>query len=275
MSERIVNPTAVFPLTVLGPALRSFQPPSGEFDPAGSWTHRYGVWTVGQRGCARVGRLDLGRTAREDGTALLMLEYMKDYSGRFQGRTVASIHTRTDALATPLSWGVRYQSHGVDEKTVPGTAVEAKAEVRDGRLLVRDGAGERNQPLPPAWTVNWALFDAVQRLPRGDLEPLHFTLFDDFDEQKPHQRLAHWRSVTVELGGRRVRKHSWRELDKGRIRTTRWAKEGARAVRLHGYVQTGPGVVPVVYWSDDTGRLLFVAAGIEAYIYEPVEGQAK
>lgn len=262
----------VFALNVLGPALRGFQPPTGAFDPAGDWTHLYGVYTVGQRGCGRVGSLLLKRQAKGDGVAL-HLEYLKRYSGDFQGKTIAELRCRADALATPVHWLMTSESVAPKGQRVPNTRIWKKARVEGHSLVIRDKRATRRATLPAAWTVNWALFDAVQRLPREPFEPLHFTLFDDFDEVKPAQRLAYWHSVTVMLGGRRVQKHTWQQLEKGRIRKTVWAREGAKAVRLHGYVQTGPGIVPIVYWVDERGRLLFVVAGLEAYIYEPAKAQ--
>lgn len=263
----------IFTLNVLGPALAKFQPPTGAFDPAGAWTHRYGVWTVGQRGCARVGHVALGRSVGKDGTAVLLLEYAKTYSGAFQGKTAASIRCRTDRLATPLDWATSVQSLTPKGVRVPNTAIQTTGRVAGKALVLTSGKARRTLPLPEAYTINWSLFDAVQRLPREAFPPLEFTLLDDFDQVKPEQRLAWWQTITVALGGRRVQKAVWEPLEKGRIRRTVWATEGAQAVTLHGYVHTGPGIVPVVYWVDATGRLLFVVAGIKAYVYEPLEAE--
>jgi len=268
-----VDAKDIFTLNVLGPALAEFQPPTGAFDPAGDWTHRYGVWTVGQRGCARVGHVGLARSVGKDGTAVLRLEYVKTYSGAFQGRTMASIQCRADRLATPLSWTASVESLTPKGARVPNTAIQTTGRVAGKALALTSGKARRTLPLPEAYTINWSLFDAVQRLPRGAFEPLRFALLDDFDEVKPDQRLAWWQTATVTLGGRRVQKPVWERLEKGRIRRTVWATEGARAVTLHGYVHTGPGIVPVVYWVDEAGRLLFVVAGIEAYVYEPLEAE--
>ena len=38
-----------FPLNIVAPALASLQPPRGDFEPGGEWTHRYALYTIGQR----------------------------------------------------------------------------------------------------------------------------------------------------------------------------------------------------------------------------------
>ena len=122
-------------------------------------------------------------------------------------------------------------------------------------------AGVRDLYLKP-------LLDAVQRLPRAAFEPKRFTLLDDFDVVKANQTLAYRKTVEVLLGGRRVQKQHWEKLEKGRIRKTSWGREGDRPVRLHAYEHLGDAIVPEVYYVDDQGRLLFMVAGIEAYVWE-------
>ena len=105
-----------------------------------------------------------------------------------------------------------------------------------------DGRTQRQIPAPGAYAVNWALFEAVGRLPREEFEPLRFTMLDHFDQLKPGQVLSYRETADVSLGG--------------------------RSVRLHAYDHLGEGIVPWIYWVDDEGRLLFAVSGLEAYLLD-------
>jgi hypothetical protein len=262
------KPSDLFPLSVVASAVADLKLPTGTFDPKGDWALQYGLITVGQRGFARVGSVGQRRQARQDGGAVLRLVYEKAFPGNALGRVTAQMHCRGDALATPLRWQMKAQTLASDGKPVPHTTIEKHGEAGVREIVLRDGKATRKIPTPDAWTLNWALFDVVARLPRKPFEPLRFTLLDDFDELKPGQALSFRGTTQVSMGGRRVRQHRWKQLDKGRVRTTAWGREGDQAVRLHGYDLVGPGLVPVVYWVDDAGRPLAAIAGLEVYLLE-------
>lgn len=67
-------------------------------------------------------------------------------------------------------------------------------------------------------THAWALFDAVQRLPREKTRPVSFSLTEDGDILKERQTLCYYRSRTVKLGG--------------------------TSIKLDGYLQTGDDISP-------------------------------
>lgn len=156
---------------------------------------------------------------------------------------------------------------------VGATRIEKKGDLRDGKLRVEDTAPMRKVwtrpfPEPARCSINWSLFEAVQRLPRKAGESLSFTLLDDFDQARPNQTLSFWKTAQTRVGGRRVQRSRVRQLEKGRVHNPYWAIEDQIPVRLHGFSHTGDGVVPWVYWVDDAGRLLCAVSGIEAYLYE-------
>ena len=114
---------------------------------------------------------------------------------------------------------------------------------RDGTIVIQDPHETKALPVAGPYTLNWCLFDAVQRLPREKTQPLGFTLIDHFDEPKADCTLAFRKRMDV-------------------------AVAGGRTIATYSYDQLGRGNVPWVYWVDDRGRLLFVAAGLEAYALE-------
>jgi hypothetical protein len=156
-----------------------------------------------------------------------------------------------------------------DGDGVPGTRIEKSAVTDGGALRIADSAGTRSTEVHSPYTLNWALFDAVQRLPRQGFSPVRFTLLDDLDEPKPGVTLALGDPVELMLGGVRVQETRYETLERGRIRQTYWAREGDQPVRFHTYHLVGPGTVPWIYYVDPRGRLTAAVAGLEAYLLEP------
>jgi hypothetical protein len=257
----------VFPLGVIANQLDNFQLPTGDFDPAGDWEQTYAQITVGQVGSARVGQV---RLRRRQGGTLLRVEYEKPGAAGTVHWETADVTCAPDALSTPSQWTLTCETVTVaDGKLVPDTRIEKTGTVKGDILEIADSRAVRKLPKPAAFTINWLLFDVVQRLPREPFEPLRFTLLDDFDQPKPNLTLAFWQSTELMIGGKRVQQQEWEQLEKGRVRRTVWGREGDQPVRLAAYSLLGPGTVPWVYHVDDRGRLLFAIAGLEAYVLQP------
>ena len=268
MASEADAPEAHFPLNMVTAGLEGFDPPRGAFDPTRDWELAYAVCTL-TRKCDRVGELRLRREARGRRRFTLGVTYNKAFPGGSRQVVTGELECRTDSLSTPLRWRYVSETRGADGRPLGVTRIEKTAKVKRARATFDDGGGVRSVALPDAYTVNWCLFEAVQRLPRDPFAPLRFTMLDHFDQPKPNQTLSFRKSVDVMLGVRRVQRHRYEGLEKGRIRKTFWAREGGRAVRLHAYDHVGDGIVPWVYWVDDGGRLLFAVAGLEAYLLEP------
>jgi len=229
-----------FPLNTMGPVLGRFSPPLS-FDPAGPWENTYGVYTL--VGAGRVGSLRLERKVGAGGRVTLDVRYEK---GLTDGRqeVVGAMQLGGDApLSTPVAWTFQTQVFDAEGRRVPYTRLQKSATVGNDAIEIRDSGGIRRLPVRGPYTLNWALFDAVGRLPREKTEPLDFTLIDHFDQLKPNQTLCFRKTTTVTVAG--------------------------NPLRLHAYDQIGEGIVPWVYWVDDQGRLLFVVSGLEGYLWEP------
>jgi len=232
-----------FPLGILAPRLSALRPPAGPFDPRGDWRLAYGVYTMAGGAGSRVGALRLARKAGAGEAFALSVDYDKIVVAGNRQRVTARLHCRADRLATPGRW--TFTSRLIDSSGVPipDTLLEKSATVVDGQIEIDDGRSKRRLPVPQAYTVNWALLEAVTRLPREPFGPLEFTLLDHFDQLKPGQTLGYRESVRVGLGG--------------------------QTARLEVYDQVGRGVVPWVYGCDEQGRPLLAASGLEAYLLEP------
>ena len=266
------NPiTAPFPINMLVPHLSGYLPPPGSFDPKAGWEHSYSVHTLASvRGTGGpAGSLHIRRENPSAGDFMLHVKYEKPVPSMPPGclnRVSAEMRCRSDALSTPTEWSFGFEAVTPEGKPVEYTRLRKSAVAKGGEIEMTDGRYPRRIAAPTAYTVRWALWDAVQRLPRAAFAPLRFALFDHGDELKPNQALSFRGTVEVILGERPVQQQRKENLEKGTITKTSWGREGGRKVRLHGYDLVGDGILPWVYWVDDQGRLIFAIGGIEGYI---------
>lgn len=255
MPENAIETGDEFLLSYLPHLLQGFVPPEGPFDPGGAWTHTYKLYctaflSYGRGQMPAIGQVRLERAPQPGGGSRLAVEYVKTtggtQSGEFAGSVKAKLNCGGDALATPLSWEI--------EQTLPAPflpfdyrGVLRKSGQRKGNTLeVACNGRTMRIPLPRAYTSNWSLLDAVQRLPRQKGRPLRFTLLEEGELPKPGQALSFRQTVRVELPV-----------------ATR------PAVTLHGFQQLGEGVSPATYWLDEQGRLLFFFSGLDALVLAP------
>ncbi len=197
----------------------------------------------------------LDRRVGPDGSVTLHVRHEKQLAGspgavpaaRARPYRALEAVLRLDAgagpLSTPRQWSFQTQVFDETGQPIPEAGLQRRVLVEGGALRVTTGdAAQRSAPLPGKYTVNWALFDAVGRLPRGPFEPIRFTLVDHFDQVKPEQTLVFRRGIDTPIGG--------------------------KTVRLWGYDQTGRGVMPWTYWVDQQGRTVLVQSGLETYMLE-------
>jgi len=240
------NIPETYPLDTAAPALKKFRPPGGPFDPAGPWRQRYGVYTLAGRSVTarRVGQVMLRRRVGQKGNVALEMQYRKNLTPGAVHAVDAVMHTRADSrLSTPRTWSfTSWTQRGA--KSVAGTQLKKTATADGKAITIKDSRHTRTIRLAGQYTLNWCLFDAVQRLAREKTEPIRFTLIDHFDQVKGGQTLSFRKVVDAPVAG-------------------------GRKVRVHGYDLVGRGNVPFTFWVDAGGRLLFVVAGLEGYFLEP------
>jgi hypothetical protein len=261
-----------FSLEFISARLTNFRIPERVFNPHGDWSLSYGVYTFtsmrqGPTPGGLVGRMTLARKVVGENEADLTLDYEKDGRGTIQ-KVAGRIRCKTDALSTPSRW--EYSAEVVDSQGKPyeNSKIAKRGRAGDGRIEIVDDCSTRRLAINGPFTINWAVWDAVMRMPHESAEPLRFTMLDHFDQLKYRQTLAFRKSANVTLGQRRVKEQVWQELEKGRVRQTRWAMTGGRDVTLHAFEQLGEGIVPWIYWTDDQGRLLFAVSGLEVYVLD-------
>ena len=245
MAKEPSAPNLPHSLAKMKAALDAFRPPSGPFDPHGIWDHRYAVWIVlpeSNFGKAQpMGALQIRRQPAGENAATLDVILKTTQGVRTSYRAEARIACAADRLSTPTSWELKSVILDFAGKPVPGADAQETGRVEQG-IIHRKGKVERTLPAPKAFTSNWSLFDAVQRFPGNEIEPMNFDMFEELGLFKPNQRLSFKQSIELELGGARV--------------------------RLHGFQQLGEGILPYHYWLDDQRRLLIAVGGLRAFVFD-------
>ncbi len=249
-------------------ALDGFTPPDGPFDPQGAWENAYTIFES-SAGTRPIGAIRITRAPEGNGQARLRVQHRKVATG-------GSVHARmeltcrTDALATLVQWTLETVAHDTEDQPIGDTRLSEAGTALDDALEVRIGDRKRRLPVDPPYTFQWSLFDAVQRLGREEQEPLTFTLIDRLNyEVKPGHTLAPRRAAEVELGGTRTWKEERHDLEVGTVYRPVPSREGAVRTRMHAYEEVGEGILPIVYWVDERGRLLLVLSGLIGYVFDP------
>lgn len=240
-----------FSLNIVAKHLENFRPPKGGFDPKDNWKLCYRVYTLAGRkpGSGHpAGSLWLKRKKHGSDSFILKVDYQKQLPGQWKQSVVAEIHCLSDTLSTPLKWTFDSEIIGHVE-AFQNTKLKKSGVFKNGKMVVEDGKYRREIMVPSPYTVNWALFDAVQRMSRAPgtesaavKKLLKFTMFDHFDQVKEKQSLQYRKTAQVVVG--------------------------TKPIELHAYEHLGEGIVPWIYWVDSKGRLLFVISGQEAYLLE-------
>jgi hypothetical protein len=228
-------------------AAEHYSPPLDDFAAQGSWKNSYLMLdSASIRSGSKLraeGFLTIARRGNENAEkAALRVEWLlgEQFFGSSTG--TAQVSCLADTLGTPVSWRLKSVSLDMKRKPVEVTRVEERGSVKDGRM-VRKGRTAGNLELPGAYTSNWSLLDAVQRLGGDSIEPIEFDLIEDLDLLKSDQRLSYCGTTEVELGGRRV--------------------------KLTGYRQIGRGILPYHYWLNDSGRLILALGGLRGLVFNP------
>lgn len=223
-----------------GLASEYIPPPPGSFTPEGSWTQSYTMFVLVPEGALKVGEFSLERKVKGPANfALGMTSRSRGNSG-FSLFQRAEIQCNLDALATPVSW--LFDTKLAREANDPSylqSGSRRSAFVRNSVMMVGNRLRTTRIVLDGAYSNEWSLLEAVQRLPCEKTQKIHYTLIDEFDTPQPAHTLAFRDKVNVPL------------------------QNGP--ARLTGYCDLGTAVVPTTYWVDEDHRLIFVCSGLTVY----------
>ena len=234
--------------------LKQFSPPMGAFDAEDCWEHTYDVypvygklskWSKKHRGRCRIKRKALsGKDAfrLEVSSEVTFLDFGYGNHPTKTQLTRASIQCAKNVLATPQSWTLESVALGAEGKSRPLSQMSESGVFAKGIIKLTNAEGaSRKIDVSENLTSNWSLFDAVQRMHKKEPPKADFEMLEDLRLPRAEQRLTLDGPIEVELGGKKT--------------------------RLYGYHQIGEGILPIHYWLDEQGRLLFALGGVRAYLW--------
>jgi hypothetical protein len=228
-------------LASVQPILDKFSPPAAPFDRNGAWRHTYAIWLEDESDPN--GFLEIERKVSSAGISLKIESVVTQTTGAEQS-TKAEILCAPDLLCTPKSWRVESMIVDAAGKPVQASRLAYSATAKGGVIEFQFGNRKRQRKAPLPFTSNWSLFDAVQRMPGKDMQPLRFTLLEDLDLVKLNQRLLSCEPSAVKAAG-------------------------GKQLTLRCFEQTGDGILPFRYWLNEQGRLLLALSGTRAYVWDP------
>jgi hypothetical protein len=236
-------------IEVIAKIIKDYVPPDGPFDPSSDWDQKFTTWVpirlVGGDWIA--GSLNLSRRSRPGGFELAINQVStrvpKGARPNREERLVANVICASDKTATPQRWTLTSEILDPAGGPVAFTRCDLAGESRPGQVQITRTKA-RTYRTGKVLSDRWTMMEAVQRLP-FEKGTLRFDFLDDLEALKLGHKLSYAGATELELGGRRV--------------------------RLHSFEQVGPGVLPITYWLDDKHRLLFVVGGIRAYILDAME----
>jgi hypothetical protein len=222
-------------------------PPSEGFDSSKDWQQSYTMFDLEGQG-VMVGEFFLERKATKRETFALTVQIQRHGNSGYSQFQHAEIQCKTDALATPVSW-IYDTKMALKPNDTPylKSGKRSSAVVSGGVLAIRDGLRIRNSTIDGPYASEWALLEAVQRLPAEKMGEMNYTLIHGFDTVQPGHRIFYGGKVQVDLQ--------------------------SGPANLTCYCDLGSGVLPVAYWVDEYHRLLFICAGLRVYALSTSNGR--
>jgi len=241
--QRPIMQDATDSRSLIRQAFTRLMPPKGTFDPNGNWNHSY--VDIGSLGLNFVqGGLSISHKA--GGT--LDVESHRLCPSGYRYFTKATISLGKDDLRSPTAWHVESKvSKTPTGKARLNTDMTKRATVTKGVVTIATGKDVRKIDADGPLTCKPCLMDVVGRLAAANVKELPFTMFDEYDELLPNQRLS--------------------------LRGVERVPTKGGNVALTTYQHTGTATVPGMFYVDDAGRVLAYLAGMQLLILKTVNGK--
>ncbi len=235
-----------FGLRKIAPLVRSYEVPDGDFDLEGEWSHQYRMFQFPGLWFGQFGGFSIQRSSTKTKTFQLDMTMSRGALSGYTHYTTAKMVCANNALSSPLQWSFEVKT-AKNEKAMPylNTGMVKSAIYKDKTIRYQAGRYASTVPAPKPFACKTALFDAVQRL-SSKSRPLVFDYMDEYDELSAAHTLAYKGTFDVLM------------------------KNGPRP--LSCFIETGSGTLPVSYWCDASGRLLFRISGVEVFVLSEVDG---
>ena len=234
-------------LELIEPHLNEFHPPSGTFDPAGAWTQTYRIVPLMLVDLKVFGgQLKMQRNPRADGAQIEIEQELRLMKGKDRAQPVgysqwtkASLLCGMDLWSTPQRLTAESWTTSPDGQAQADTRGKFSAEIA-GTEIHFSGIRKPTVRVARDWTLDWTLFDALQRLPTDQPTSWQLDIVEDCDLVRPRQRLSYAGPLAAKVAGKEM--------------------------QLLGFLHYGIGTLPTHYWLDAQHRLLFAIHYFRAFI---------
>ncbi|MCF7849359.1 MAG: hypothetical protein K9M45_10950 [Kiritimatiellales bacterium] len=219
------------------------------FNPSNDWKHLYRFH--GSHGYCNDpstpdGSLRIKRRAEGSSQRFLITQKFEHDSGR-NHELKATLHCAVDSVATPQEWQLRSAFTDGEGQSIPGADSTTDGSFGNGKIILSTN-GFKQFHASEGMASDWALIEAVQRLPFGMKEPLRFDLLEGLTLFRPRHEIYYQGIETFKSGG--------------------------RSLGLHRFNQLGTGTLPYNYWLDENHRLILFVTHSRAYWLDSSEGKA-
>jgi hypothetical protein len=210
------------------------------FDCSGDWEHRYrfhGSHGYSNDPSTPKGLLRVKRRLDGGVQHFLITQKFEHDKGRHH-ELKATMRCSIDPRAAPQVWQLKSAFADDQGRSIPGTDSITNGSFGTGKITLETN-GLKQAYSSGGLASDWALVDAVQRLPFGMREPLRFDLLEGLTLFRPGHGIF-YRGVET-------------------------FKSGNRSLPLHRFDQIGTGTLPYNYWLDENHRLILFVTHSRAY----------
>jgi len=229
-----------YPLNILEHYLKSYVPPKDSFDPDGKWEAKYKMFSMAGGRAGHAGTLIYKRKSLSKNEAFIELVIDKAGVDGYWQKVNAKMKFKTDMLSSPVKWQYEAKVTNPKGELLKKTNIKKSAIKRINKIEFVCNNKSNKIKVSGEIALSWLLFDAVQRMPKEKTGKVKFTLIDHFDQIKRNNTISFRNKIEINV-----------------------SKE--EKLELFVYAQMGEGILPIIYYVDKSGRLLFVVSGIEAY----------
>lgn len=244
-----IKPSGEFSLLKLEKLLPDYTiPPSGNFSTS-TFESTYNLYNLYGNNAVNAGDFALISTRKGEGchydfiSTRLANAGNKEKSKTFQYVVSGNVQCKNNAMLSPEKWKV-ISKISADGSALHRTGIVNQGVVKDGKIILDFGNKEIRKSIDnQAMSWKWGLIAVTQRMAQESIAELQFSLLDEFDHIYRSQKLKFRKRVNLDCGI-------------------------GQSIEFKVFALTGDGVIPTVYWVDNTNRTLFVISGMEAYVLD-------
>lgn len=244
-----IKSSGEFSLLKLEKLLPSYTiPPSGNFS-TGAFKSTYNLFNLYGNNAVNAGDFALISTRSGESSHFYFISTrsanagIKEKRRNFQYMVSGNVVCKNNSTLSPTKWKV-ISKISADGSAFHGTSIVNQGVVKNREIILDFGNKEIRKSidnLDLSW--KWGLIAVAQRMAEESIAELQFSMLDEFDHIFKSQKLIFRKRFNLDCGT-------------------------GQLIEFKVFELTGEGVIPTVYWVDNSNRTLFVISGMEAYVLD-------